>query len=113
MRRSICYAEPQNAEAGESNTWTFIYTPAQNLPKGTKIKFDMGSNGRDIDWETPSVNLKQKSNVIYGIVGKNKAVPAKAIDVKNSVVPHFEFILPQEVPAGDPFTIYIGSPKPV
>ncbi len=112
MRRSICYVEPQIAEAGEKNTWAFVYTPAQNLPKNTKLKFDLNSKGRDIDWETPDTNLKAKSNVIYAVLENNKVLPMKAVEAKDSVVPNFEFVLPQAVPAGENITIYVGAPKP-
>lgn len=112
MRRSICYTEPALAKAGEVNTWKFVYTPSTNLPKGTKLKFDIGSKGRDIDWEIPSANLKDKKNVIYAVVAEKTVVPAKAIDVKDSYAPHFEFILPVAVPAQQPVVIYVGAPKP-
>lgn len=110
MRRSICYVEPQIAQAGEVNTWKFVYTPSVNLPKGTKLKFDLNSKGRDIDWEIPSANLKDKSNVIYGVLG-SKVLQAKEVDSKDSVVPYFEFQLPQLLEAGDTFEILIGAPK--
>lgn len=112
MRRSICYTEPATAHAGEINTWKFVYTPSSNLPKGTKLKFDIGSKGRDIDWEVPDANPKGKENLIYGVIGK-KAISPKVIEVKDSFVPHFEFTFPEALPAQEPFTIYMGSPKPV
>lgn len=112
MRRSICLADPHVAEAGEKNTWTFTYTPAQDLPKGTKLLFDLNSKGRDIDWEAPSVNLKAKGNVIYAVLDRKKVIPAKAVESKTSVVSNFEFVLPQEVEAGENIVIYVGAPKP-
>ena len=111
MRRSICYTEPAAAIAGEVNTWTFVYTPSTNLPKGTKLKFDLGSKGRDIDWELPSVNLKSKKNVIYLLLDNKKQVPAKEIEVKNQYAPHYEFVLPQPVSSQKPIQIVVGSPK--
>ena len=60
MRRSICYCEPNFASAGETRTWKFTYTPSVNLPKGTRLKFDLQSKGREIDWQIPSVNLKKR-----------------------------------------------------
>ena len=73
MRRSICVCEPNFAYAGHCYNWKFVYTTAQNLKKGSKLLFDLISNGRDIDWELPSVNLKKCSNVIYARLddGKN------------------------------------------
>ena len=112
MRRSICYCEPNFALAGEVNTWKFIYTSAVTLPKGTRLKFDLSSAGRDIDWEIPSANLKKTKNVIYGKLEKgNKLLTAKEIETPDSYAPQFEFILPAPLEAGSNFTIIVGSPK--
>ncbi|MBS0635048.1 MAG: DUF3604 domain-containing protein [Verrucomicrobia bacterium] len=111
MRRSICYFEPSSILAGEVNTWKFIYTPAVSLPKGTLLKFDIGSKGRTIDWQVPEVSLKEPSNIIYGLLENGKVIQAKAVDLPHSYVPQYEFSLPQEVPAGSTVTICIGAPK--
>lgn len=111
MRRSICYADPSHALAGEVNTWKFIYTSAVNLPKGTKLKFDLLNKGRDIDWEIPSISPKEPSNVIYARLDNGKAFGAKEIEVPDSFTPQYEFVLPQAVEAGSNVTIYVGSPK--
>lgn len=111
MRRSICYCEPNLASAGEINTWQFIYTPSNDLPKGTKLKFDMQSKGRDIDWEIPTANLKKTSNTIHASMDKHKIIQAKEVDSSDSYVPMFEFILPAKLPAGETFTITVGSTK--
>jgi hypothetical protein len=111
MRRSICYTEPNQALAGETNTWKFIYTPAVNLPKGTLLRFDLSSKGRPIDWQTPEVSLKKTSNVIYALMPNGKVLQAEAIEIPNSFVPQYEFVLSQEIPAGGHFTICIGAPK--
>ncbi len=111
MRRSICYCEPSQAIAGEVNTWKFIFTTSSNLPKGSKLQFDISTKGRDLDWEVPTINLKKTSNVIYGKLDNDKIVQAKEIEIPNSLVPQYEFVLPQEIPAGGNFTIIMGSPK--
>jgi Protein of unknown function (DUF3604) len=111
MRRSICYCEPSQAQAGEVNTWKFIYTTSIALPKGTRLKFDMLSKGRDIDWETPSSNLKKTQNVIFACLDNGKILQAKDIEVPNSFAPLFEFVLPSGVEAGGNFTIIIGAAK--
>lgn len=111
MRRSICYCAPNQAMAGEVNTWHFIYTPSMNLPKGTVIRFDLASDGREIDWDIPSVNLKQNSNVLYGVLN-GKILQAKEIDRPDYFAPIYEFVLPSAIDAGDNFTIIVGSPKP-
>lgn len=111
MRRSICYCEPNSALAGELNTWQFVFTPAVKLPKKTKLKFDLGSDGRDIDWETPSANLRKGSNVIYAKMGKGKPITATEVENPKSYVPQFEFTLTDDLPAGEEFTIFMGSPK--
>lgn len=109
MRRSISYCEPSQAYAGEVDTWSFVYTTSVALPKGTRLKFDIGSKGRDIDWEAPSTNLKKASNVIYGKIN-GKILQASEIENRNSFVPDFVFVLPQTLEAGGTFTIFIGAP---
>jgi len=116
MRRSICFCVPSIALAGDINTWKFVYTTSTALPKGTKLKFDLGSKGRDIDWQVPTANLKKTSNVIYGKIGNSKSgngkiVQGKEIDNPNSYTPDFEFVIHSEIPVGGTFTICIGSPK--
>lgn len=111
MRRSICYCEPSLASAGEINTWHFVYTPSIDLPKGAKLKFDLQSKGRDIDWEVPSANLKKTSNTIHAAMEKHKIIPAKEIDSADSFVPSFEFVLPAKLESGESFTIIVGSTK--
>ncbi len=111
MRRSICYCDPNQALAGETNTWKFTYTTSVSLPKGTRLKFDLLSAGRDIDWETPSVNLKNTRNVIFGKLDNGKILQAKEIELPERFIPQYEFILPSGIEAGGNFTIIIGSPK--
>lgn len=108
MRRAITNCDPTYALAGDSRTWHFIYTPSTGLPKGTKLKFDLQSSGREIDWEIPSTNLKKSGGVIYAVFGKGKTLQATEIPVKDSPVPQFEFILPSALEAGTPFTIIMG-----
>lgn len=111
MRRSICYCEPSQALAGETTTWKFIYTPATTLPKGSKLRFDMQTKGRDIDWEIPSSNLKKTGNVIFAKTETGKVLQAKEIEVADSFAPLFEFVLTSPIEAGENFTIIVGSPK--
>lgn len=109
MRRAICYCEPAIATAGELDTWRFIYTPATNLPKGTKLKFDLQSKGREIDWQLPNTNLKKADGNIYAVIGKGKTISATEVDVPDSFVPQYEFTLPTPLQAGDTFTIVLGA----
>ena len=109
MRRSICFCEPNYALAGEARTWKFIYTPSVNLPKGTRIKFDLQTKGRDIDWEIPSANLKTGEGVIYAQLGNGKVIQADEVDVPDQFAPQYEFILPAALPAGETFTIVLGA----
>lgn len=112
MRRSICLSEPATTRAGEMHTWKFHYTTAVALQKGAKLKFDLQSEGRDIDWETPSVNLKEKKNVIYAFLKDEQPIEAKEIVIQGSTVPQFEFTLPAAVKVGEQVTIVVGaSPK--
>lgn len=111
MRRSICVCEPNTALAGEVGTWKFVYTTASALPKGSRLRFDLGSKGRDIDWQIPTANPKATSNVIYGLMPDNKVLTARTVETPDSLTPHFEFILPSNIPVGANFTIVVGSPK--
>ena len=109
MRRSICYCEPNFALAGETRTWKFIYTPSVTHPKGTRLKFDLQSKGREIDWQIPSVNLKKNDPVIYVQLSNGKILPVTEVDVPDSFVPQYEFVLTSAVEAGDAITIVLGA----
>lgn len=109
MRRSICYCEPNYALAGEARIWKFIYTPSATLPKGTRLKFDLQSKGREIDWQIPSVNLKKPGPVIYAQLSNGKILPATEVETPDSVVPQYEFILPSAIEAGDSITFVLGA----
>jgi len=111
MSRSICFCEPNIARAGEVSIWKFIYTPGANLKKGARLKFDLMSTGRDIDWKMPSIDLKEKSNVIFLTLKDETVVKASQVEVADRYTPQFEFKLPCEVKAGQSLTISIGSPK--
>jgi hypothetical protein len=109
MRRSICVTEPNYALAGERGTWKFTYTTATTLPKGARLRFDVQSKGRPIDWEIPQVNPKVKSNLIWAeVTSSGKQLTATAL-----TNPHgsFEFTLPAEMKTGESLSILIGSPE--
>ena len=109
MRRSISYTEPKTALAGETKTWKFIYTPASDLPKGARLKFDLGSKGRNFDWEFPQVNMKSKKNLIWMELPNKKALGAKEVPTPEGALPQFEFTLSGGVKAGEPITIFLGT----
>lgn len=111
MRRSICYCEPNIASAGEVNIWKFVYTPSTDLPKGAKLKFDLMSKGRNIDWEIPSVNLTKPKNIIFAKMNGQKDIAAKEIKKSGEIVPLYEFTLPAKLAAGASLTIVLGNPK--
>lgn len=109
MRRSICHCEPSFAFAGESRTWKFIFTPSATLPKKTKIKFDLQSNGRDIDWQIPSVNIKKPGAVIYAELAGEQILAASEVENPDGFGVQYEFVLPSSLDAGEPFTIVLGA----
>ena len=109
MRRSICYCEPNVALAGEPSTWKFIYTTAAHLPKGTKLRFDLSSKGRPLDWQIPSTNLKEKSNLIWAEGPGGKAISATQVEQPGTLTPSFEFTLPMEIKPGETLSIFMGS----
>lgn len=110
LRRSICYCEPQTALAGETSTWRFTYKTATSLKSGAKLKFDLQTHGRDMDWEVPGVKLKAACNIIYGLVGDEKPIAAEEVEAADSVVPQYVFVLPKDLKSGDEFTIVLGAP---
>lgn len=112
MRRSICYCEPHLARAGEVGTWKFIYTTSTPLQKGAKLKFDLLSKGKDIDWQIPHHDPKAKANLIYAFIEPDTYIYAKPVEVPHEFAPQFEFTLPTNIKAGSNFTIIIGeNPK--
>ncbi len=110
MRRSICLTEPSSTRAGEVDTWKFHYTTAVALPKGAKLKFDLQSTGREMDWQTPTSNLKEKSNVIYAYLEDGHPLEATDIESHESTVPQFEFTLPSALKVGQQISFVIGAP---
>ncbi len=111
MRRSISYCEPNATLAGDISTWKFIYTTAVNLPKGARLRFDINSKGRPIDWQIPQTNLKEKSNLIWLELPGGKEVGGSEIQHPQLFTPSFEFVLPAEVKSGETLSILIGSPE--
>lgn len=111
MRRSICYCEPSAALAGDVSTWKFAYSTASNLPKGTRLKFDLLTKGREIDWEIPQTNLKDKKNLIWAELPNGKTIAAKEIEVDGSFAPVFEFVLPVEIKSAETISIFMGTPE--
>jgi hypothetical protein len=107
MRRSICYCEPTYALAGDVSNWKFTYTTATPLPKGTRMRFDLQSKGRPIDWQIPQTNLKEKANLIWAELPGEKVIGAKALETPFG---SFEFILPIEIKASESFSILMGTP---
>lgn len=109
MRRSIAVCEPAVAYAGEKKTWKFIYTTATALPEGTKLKFDILSEGRPTDWEVPEADKKKKKNCIYLITEEGTKVYADEVSQKDTPIPQFEFTLPEALESEESFTIYVGA----
>jgi hypothetical protein len=110
MRRSICVCEPSSCFAGDVGNFQFIYTPAVNLPKGAKLRFDLATKGRSIDWTLPQTNPKDKKNLIWAQLPNGKGIGAKMIEKSDKLTTLYEFVLPSEVKAGENFIIFMGSP---
>jgi hypothetical protein len=111
MRRSICLCEPNATYAGEVSNWKFSYTTSSALPKGTRLKFDLQSKGRDFDWQPPQVNLKDKKNLIWLSLPGDKALAAREVAAPGSLAPAYEFTLPGEIKAGETLSIFMGTPN--
>ena len=109
MRRSICYCEPAAALAGDTGNWKFIYTTANHLPKGTKLRFDLASQGSPLDWQIPQTNPKEKTNLIWAEAG-GKTIPASEIEHPQTQAAAYEFSLPLELKPGESLSIHMGTP---
>lgn len=109
MRRSISLCEPTTCLAGQASTWKFHHTPATTLPKGTRLRFDLGSKEGSMDWQLPGVDLKRSSNVIYLELEPDQVVAAKKVDHYGHVA--YDFILPYEIKSAHTFTVVIGAYK--
>jgi hypothetical protein len=101
--------EPAHCLAAETQTFKFVYTPATNLPKGAKLRFDIASRGRPIDWEIPKIQGKDKKNVIWAELPGGKMLLPKPSEKTEEFGPLFEFILPFELKSGENLTIFLGS----
>lgn len=110
MRRSICYSEPSIAKAGETSHWKFTYTTASLLPKGTKLRFDLDSKGRDIDWQIPDPSPKAKENAIWAeVAGASKPLHPTETVHPETLTASFEFTLLDDLKIGESLSIHMGS----
>jgi hypothetical protein len=107
MRRSICFCEPNNALAGDPADWKFVYTTASHLPKGAKLRFDLESRGRPIDWQIPETSLKEKQNVIWAELSGGKTLSATRVEHPQTMTTSFEFTLPLELKPGETLSIHM------
>lgn len=110
MRRSVCYCDPNIALAGKTSNWKFIYTTASTLPKGAKLRFDLNSKGRPIDWQVPETDLKAKKNVIWAQMPDESIVEATEVMHPQNLTQSFEFILPEDLKPTQSFFIFMGTP---
>jgi len=109
MRRSMCVIEPSVALAGERKTWKFVYTTAINLPKGTKLKFDLMLQNRPTDWELPETDPKGKKNKIWLKLPNKKTVIPKEISLPTQYGVAFEFTLPSDIKTDETLEVFLGS----
>jgi hypothetical protein len=110
MRRSICSAEPTTTFAGETGTWKFSYTTATPLPKGTRLRFDLLSMGRECDWEIPQTNPKEKENLIWCILPNGKTLEATQKE-EEPINPVYDFTLPIDMKIGETLAICLGKSR--
>ena len=113
MRRSICTTDPHFAIAGQRKTWKFLYTPANSIPKNSKLTFEIKSDQRPIDWELPQTDIKKKSNLIWMQLANGKMIGAKPIYDSKTFIMSYEFNLPSDVKTGENILILLGSPQEI
>lgn len=110
MARTICYTSPSVAYAGDPDNWTFVYIPGHVLPANAKLKFDLLSQGRPIDWDLPSTNTAT-ANCIYLVLPNKKKVVAEKLEDRVTGAIQYEFTIPNKIEAGKELHIKIGSGK--
>ncbi len=110
MRRSICLTEPSVALAGQVKTWKFLFTPSADLPKGTKLKFDLALENRPSDWSLPQTDPSDKENLLWVSLPNQKLVYFEEVDYPNQSAPAYECTLPSEIKAGETLEILMGTP---
>jgi hypothetical protein len=112
MRRAICFCEPNISFAGNRSNWKFSYTTALNLPEGSRLRFDLLSDGRETDWEIPTVDPKGKGNLIWAVLPDKKIIYPTLIETEGALISSlFEFELPSEVKTGETLMIILGAPS--
>lgn len=109
MRRSLCYANPKFAIAGKKQNYSFVYQPGSDLPKGTKLKFDLVSLGRDTDWELPQCGARRKQNVIWLESEATGIIHAEQLEHDGKLLGAYEFTLTDTISQDTPLTIHMGS----
>lgn len=112
MRRSINLTQPPHCYAGQVQTWKFIHIPSQDLPKGTRLRFDLCTFGRSIDWNSPTVDLKKGGDKIYLELPSKKIIEAKETWIADATTPVYEFTLPSKVKTEEPLAIFLGGYTP-
>lgn len=107
MRRNICLTEPSYTYAGQKNLFKFTFIPSLNLQKKSKLLLMLNADGQADSWQIPQTNLKKKENTIW-LQAHDKIIAAKT--PSTSPPDHFEFILTQDVKAGEKIYIFMGTP---
>jgi hypothetical protein len=106
MRRNICITEPAFTHAGQEGLFKFTFVPALNLPKKSKLLFVLNSDGQAGSWQIPQTNLKKGENTIWLQI-HDKVIAAKS--PASTPIDHFEFILTEDVKAGEKLFIFMGT----
>ena len=108
MPRSVSYCEPKSTLAGDVGHIKFIHITGVPLPAKTKLRFDMDTLGRPCDWQIPQTQLKKPAQLIALEIPGGKLCPAQAVAEKEKPA-LFDFILPQDVEAGEMLIIHLGQ----
>jgi len=100
---------PELRLCGDVIRGNFPYTTAAGLPK-EKAALDLQTKGRDIDWELPQTNLKEKKNLIWLELSDKKRSLPKRSKPPNLASPSLNLSYPTEVKAGEILTFFLGTP---
>ncbi|MBM3195276.1 MAG: hypothetical protein FJZ62_00815 [Chlamydiae bacterium] len=108
MARAVTFVEPKQISAGTKASFRFLFVTDIALPQKSLIRFDLGINDPNKDFEIPTTNLKEQQNCIWLTLSDSKVIEGKQKkDLEGR--PVFDFVLPKPLEVGEKLMIVLGS----
>jgi hypothetical protein len=108
MARAVTFVEPKQISAGTKASFRFLFVTDIALPQKSLIRFDLGINDPNRDFEIPTTNLKEQQNCIWLTLSDGKVIEGKQKkDLEGR--PVFDFVLPKPLEVGEKLMIVLGS----